>query len=110
MKPRHAAAFALVGWYLMLLPKNDPSNTYFAVPWASVQKSFDTARECEVARAKAVVPSDEPAPRETETPNERSDPGLAAPRTAKPTPTPSRAFYCVASDDPRLQAAGGKSE
>jgi hypothetical protein len=53
------AALALVGWYLMLLPKNQGIQV-FDLPWSDTLRSFDTANECEVARDKAVVP---PEPR-----------------------------------------------
>jgi len=44
MNPRHAATLALVGWYLMLLPKDDLQ--VFDIPWSDTQRSFDTAKEC----------------------------------------------------------------
>ena len=73
---RHATALALVGWYLMLLPSNAPSLALISPPvWSAIQHSYDTAKECEKARAKAVVP---------------------------PVST-GQAFYRVANDDPRLR-------
>ncbi|MGA2458365.1 MAG: hypothetical protein ABSF85_12420 [Terriglobales bacterium] len=100
MKPRHAAVLALVGWYLMVLPKS--GHTFFPVPvpWNAIQKSFDTAKECEEARAR------EPAVPLT-------DPALAAsiarlagqPQPSpKAVPDPTSAFYCISSDDVRLHA------
>ena len=56
MNLRHAAALAFVGWYLMLLPKSDPYLGMLNVSWSAIQGSFDTAKDCEEARAKAVVP------------------------------------------------------
>lgn len=54
MKPRHAVALALVGWYLMLC---DPSISDIMPSFACrLEKGFDTAKECEEARAKAVIP------------------------------------------------------
>jgi hypothetical protein len=76
MKLRHAAALALAGWYLMLLPNFGPGIATVTPPvWAAIEHSYDTAKECERARAKAVPP-------------------LAS---------TGQAFYCVASDDPRLK-------
>jgi hypothetical protein len=62
MKPRHAAAFALVGWYLMvpplvaLEPVNGKCSQDFQTmlelqlsDW-SVDDEFDTAKQCEVAK------------------------------------------------------------
>jgi hypothetical protein len=46
--PHHAATLALVGWYLMLLPKD--GLTILALPRSAVQQSFHTAKECEQAR------------------------------------------------------------
>jgi hypothetical protein len=86
MYSRHAAALALVGWYLMLLPKNDPTVGVFSVSWSATQGSFDAAKDCEAARAKAVVPPSSPA----------------AP-SAKPD---QRAYFCIATDDPRLKGTG----
>jgi hypothetical protein len=76
MNPRHAAVLASVGWYLMLLPSTGPGIATISPPvWSATQHSYDTAKECEKARAKAVPP----------------------PASA------GQAFYCVASDDPRLR-------
>jgi len=70
----------------MLLPKHGPGMVQLSSPeWATIQCSFDTAKECEQARSKAVLP-----PRPTPT-------GPAAERLI------DRAFYCVATDDPRLK-------
>ena len=72
----------------MLLPKTgDPPVHVFDVPWSDTQRSFDTAKECEEARAKAVVPS---APAV-----------VTVGKSQKPV---ERAFYCVATDDPRIKA------
>ena len=87
MRFRHAAALALVGWYLMLLP-NDDQLHIFDVPWEATQRSFDNAKECEDARAKAVVPQ---------------LPVSVGPG-AKPQKPIERAFYCISSDDPRLKS------
>ena len=75
MKPRHAL-LTLVGWYLMLLPNSGPGIATISPPvWSAIQHSYDTAKECEKNRAKAVVP---------------------------PAAT-GQSLYCVASDDPRLR-------
>ena len=85
----HHAALALVGWYLMLLPTNGPGTIRLgATSWATIQHSFDTAKECEDARAKSVVP---PVPIQN------------GPAPGKQVVEPPRAFYCVATDDPRLK-------
>ena len=93
MKLCHPIALALMGWYLMLLPKTGPGQAGVLPPdWTAIQYSFDTAKECEQARAEAVVP---PAPAKA---------GQAAqPLLGKPVSESPQAFYCVASDDPRLK-------
>ena len=83
---RHAVALALVGWYLMLLPKGNDLHI-FDVPWSATARSYDTAKECEEARAKAVVPP---------TPSVATE--------GKSSPPVERAFYCVATDDPRIRS------
>jgi hypothetical protein len=54
MNPRHAAALALVGWYLMIPPlPEDPLLLADPTPPLSVwflKQSFDTAKECEQVR------------------------------------------------------------
>ena len=52
MKPRHAAALALVGWYLMVPPLVDaPYKIDMEAPLASwkVSQRFDTSEECNTA-------------------------------------------------------------
>ena len=54
MAVRHAAALALVGWYLMIPPTpQDPSLLADPTPPLSVwflKQSFDTAKECQRAQ------------------------------------------------------------
>jgi hypothetical protein len=78
MKACPAIALALIGWYLMLLPTSPDADLSDPTPWSAVQLSFDTAKECEAALAKATLPR-----------------GKA--KGAEP-----KAFFCIASDDPRL--------
>ncbi len=59
MKPRHAAALALVGWYLMMPPILDTGGPGIDAPdfpltsWTVVE-SYDSATACQ--KAKAVYP------------------------------------------------------
>jgi hypothetical protein len=46
MKPRYAAALALVGWYLMT---TNPRSSLPLSLW-TITKSFDTAAQCEAVR------------------------------------------------------------
>jgi len=61
MKPRHAAALALVGWYLIMPPPGPPRSTgaNTAPPndnapfnqW-TIRNSFDSAQACDAAKQK----------------------------------------------------------
>ncbi len=83
MNLRHAAALALVGWYLMVPPEpppdgmSDPSTPLSR--WHTIG-SFDCAQACERIRAAAI----EKEPRKLR---------RAAEQNA----------LCIASDDPRLK-------
>ena len=76
MKLQYAAALALMGWYLMLT-NGDTKVRVFPETWSTIQHSFDTAKECEDARSKA----------------------------QSATPAPTKSFFCVATDDPRLKCS-----
>jgi hypothetical protein len=90
MKQRHAVAFALVGWYLMVPPSEDANHIDPSVPlpkWV-VLRAFDTAAACDeaqdqlryrVSRLNLQIPV-----------------ALAASEAAEFS-------QCVASDDPRLK-------
>ncbi len=97
MTPRHAVALALVGWYLMLLPRDSMSAGVFPVEWSAIQRSFDTAKECEEARAKTPVPPDK------EMAKLANRLGVSLPSAAATPIVGTRAFYCIATDDPRLK-------
>jgi hypothetical protein len=48
MTPRHAAALALVGWYLVI-PPWDKQHVFGGTPlsqWTDYEGSYDTAKEC----------------------------------------------------------------
>ncbi len=49
MKPRHAVALALAGWYLMIPPSTQPPGVGYKEPLGNWQvvRVFDTADECE---------------------------------------------------------------
>src|SRR5882724_6408228 len=96
MKPRHAAALALVGWYLMIPPLTNRTGPIEReaplVKWET-WTSFDTAAECQ-ARIETLT-------------------GAAIGRLKAQTAaaaTPQRIMdlrllsaQCVANDDPRLK-------
>ena len=84
MKTRHAAALALVGWYLMLPPVREAGPPDLGAPlgkWGMLSPSFDSAKECEAYKLK-----------------------LAEKVVKERRPDYIRAdAKCVASDDPRLK-------
>ena len=83
MKPRHTAALALVGWYLMTAPAFYKPDFLTPPPPLSrwfINQSFDTAEECEKIRLRNLEKKF----------GDQS--GLQA-----------LAWACVASDDPRLK-------
>jgi len=54
MKPRHAAAVALVGWYLIVPPAQNDNDVRYNAPisqW-TIEHVFDSAVECDVARTR----------------------------------------------------------
>jgi len=78
MNLRHAAALALVGWYLMVPPHEYKGNQAVLYGWKIIH-SYDTAQACEEQRAKG-IPGLPPFPKGFEW-----------------------VAICVASDDPRLK-------
>lgn len=56
MKPRHVAALALIGWYLMVPPgysrtPDEPDTEAPLRKWHII-RTFDSAADCEIAQAK----------------------------------------------------------
>jgi hypothetical protein len=97
MKPRHAFALALVGWYLLLPPLvNAPYKVDTEAPLASwkVYQTFDTRDECDKSRLAV---------------RDKYEHTASAPVGSIKKGT--RAFalqmtfaQCISSDDPRLKA------
>lgn len=86
MKPRDAAALALVGWYLLIPPFSRSGQLQEFRPlddWVYVD-SFDTATECREATLQAVVQLESEA---------SSNSRIQA----------YGASRCIATDDPRLK-------
>jgi len=96
MKPRHAAAFALVGWYL-LLPPTFPDQLKVNID-APISKwehyaAFDSAQDCESTIQYL---------------NDQDKKFTSAQRANPTTDEQSRAEQhvmseCIATDDPRLK-------
>jgi hypothetical protein len=79
MKPRHAAALALVGWYLMLPPAvpNDPDKVDSSAPLSQweVMTTFDSQSQCAAEQTRMIGVGNKLG----------------------------RFSQCIASDDPRLK-------
>jgi hypothetical protein len=95
---RHAAALALVGWYLMVPPRVDPNGRPLLEPplarWIQGH-SFDTAADCETFKRATIT---------------NSENGLYDSALGALGPAESARFHdgikhslCVSSDDPRLK-------
>jgi hypothetical protein len=96
MTPRHSAALALVGWYLMVPPRfHGQLRVNFHAPlttWSTLEV-FDRAAECKNAEKRHF---DDAIP----VPSSHLD----DPRTQKESQTVQWSLsQCVASDDPRLK-------
>jgi hypothetical protein len=90
MNPRHAAALALLGWYLMTPPLRSPGGEL--APEAPLSKwrsphAYDSARECEKAK-EAYVKSAKRG--ETQGADQAFSGAILL-------------SQCISSDDPRLQ-------
>jgi hypothetical protein len=94
MNPRHAAALAVVGWYLMLPPfvkgPDGARRVDSKAPLAqwSIDKSFESRDACEQAKSGLQSPDQSLAPSAANV--ELRNATLAA-------------LQCVPSDDPRLK-------
>jgi hypothetical protein len=91
MKSRHAAALALVGWYLMVPPLTNngrSTDTRTALSTWQVLKSLASAPECEAERNQLQHDANEQ-------PNKDKNTLLAQYIAAH--------SQCIASDDPRLK-------
>jgi hypothetical protein len=86
MKPRHAAALALVGWYLIMPPQDDEHYRLHASlsEWQQIG-AYESATECERQLAMDQLF----APRDQWNANQRKAMDSAR---------------CISSDDPRLKA------
>jgi hypothetical protein len=103
MKPRHAAALALVGWYLTVPPvvcEKGRCTTQLDAPfsqWHRSKKSVDSESACEQARPKVRAAVDKAIQDVSARPE--YDKALAAAEYDKAL----AAGLCVSSDDPRLK-------
>ncbi len=82
MNPRHAAALALVGWYLMVPPNGGGP---VSGKWI-INSSYDSAKECEKAGEKL-----------------RENTQYVLRRNPDAPGIEFMAATCIATDDPRLK-------
>lgn len=95
MNLRHAAALALVGWYLMLPPllrDRRDWNTGAPLSQWTIIKSFHTRKDCRVHTHEAL--------------EEYSSLHFRDANAPIPTPEYEGICRCIASDDPRLNEPG----
>jgi hypothetical protein len=97
MKPRHTAALALVGWYLMMPPpywsKTNPRNVPLK-EWTLFGR-YDSAQECSDERSKMIrVQSMALLSDLAESVSDANRPSLSL---------DFKHAQCIASDDPRLK-------
>ncbi len=88
LRNRHAAALALVGWYLML-----PTSLSHPTPlssWHQIQ-SFDTAADCETFKQKEILSI-----------LNHEIPGME-PKMEKANASLYATGLCIETDDPRLK-------
>jgi|HubBroStandDraft_6_1064221.scaffolds.fasta_scaffold220440_2 hypothetical protein len=106
MKSRHAAAFALVGWYLMVPPLTSPGSEKYDTQaplsrWQMLAR-FDSTAECTARQTQLM----RDAAIASLSPQELRSRGIT---TKEYDAAKSRAFAeigmyrCVSSDDPRLK-------
>jgi hypothetical protein len=106
MKPRHAAALALVGWYLMVPPVSTYNGKAYVDSYASLRRwtrigvSFDSVTDCGQASEKtrknvrnAEEDELESAAEQDANPGDQTLAGYEAVRQVK----------CFSKDDPRIK-------
>jgi hypothetical protein len=98
MKPAHAAAFALVGWYLMIPPRvSDWPVAYDTnAPLTKWKQggSFDTAKECDEKRTKSAASMLQAS---ENMPTEKRQ------KAMQTVVAMLSALQCISTDDPRLK-------
>jgi len=99
MNPRHAAALALVGWYLMTPPVGNDLQIYSQAPLTEwrVEEAADSSDRCNDAKLALFNRADAEIKQQK---HETLDPSLNLPLAAMKV---ALAAQCIASDDPRLK-------
>jgi hypothetical protein len=113
---RHAAALALVGWYLLIPPPHKFGDDIDNLPFGrwSILHSFDSATACERARELTIRrASKQPVNDEGETKEDISITNKMVKKYVSPSSTPipfkatamnpALSATCIATEDPRLK-------
>jgi hypothetical protein len=106
MNLRHAAALALVGWYLMLPPAS--SETHYPIGNAPMWQwevigSFDSAAECTRAKSAREASNRAKWERISPEPHNPFRPYSGVQELAREIYLKEIATACIATDDPRLK-------
>src|SRR5580693_7976473 len=112
MKSRHAAALALVGWYLMVPPMADQALTDLAQPrliegaaplslW-EIRRAYDTAEECEKAEWEIRRPAIAAISKKFLANEKSLKDGSTTERIRSIDIAQDTVAKCIATDDPRL--------
>ena len=99
MNPHHAAALALVGWYLMMPPVNPNNmrvNTDAPISDWEIRNSFDSASQCERLRVQVHAASNNRAKYDAR--KSQQHPLLSYVEWQKR----SKAAVCISAHDPRI--------
>jgi hypothetical protein len=109
MKSRHAAALALVGWYLLMPPlKNKSVATDAPLSTWKLVNSFDTASDCENSRSSLIEQAKKTASQE----NKDFEATRGDGSNSQNLETLQQLYFlevvvplqkCIATDDPRLK-------
>jgi hypothetical protein len=104
IKPRHAAALALVGWYLMLPPWNQQKQPAVEAPIAQWQRValYATVATCEKNRSRMAAGGGHWTDSNANTPNNADE----VPNSKEQEQMRNLQKYaqCVSADDPRLKS------
>jgi hypothetical protein len=106
MKPRHAAALTLVGWYLIAPPLDGGGNVLMktSLPQWQIIASYDSAYACQESKSNEMQTSRADVDRLLKNaPANVTDSDLQKFLHADSTSNRAAAAICISTDDPRLK-------
>ena len=103
MKSRHAAALAIVAWYLMIPPINADNRVDAGAPLSKWRKSvsFESAKECEASLKDAI--ENPMTPSEYQATAQATLKARMLPLSQSEMTRRMQESVCVSADDPRLK-------